>query len=136
MIPLLTVLFNFPNPLEWMKNAFFGGILSDINLIIFGFKIVILLFIVSFVRSRFGGGPIVTILILVFGYIILFQNFLIFGPMMFIYLFMIFGFTTIVFDLAIAKPWKKYPKMEGEHMNSRGEMEMIEKQKRRMREMI
>ena len=130
MIPLLTVLFNFPNPLEWMKNAFFGGILSDINLIIFGFKIVILLFIVSFVRSRFGGGPIVTILILVFGYIILFQNFLIFGPMMFIYLFMIFGFTTIVFDLAIAKPWKKYPKMEGEHMTSKEKLHQQENLRR------
>lgn len=116
-----------------MKDIFFGGIISDINLIVFGFKIVILLFIVSFVRSRFGGGPIVTILILVFGYIMLFQNFLVFGPMMFIYLFMIFGFTTIVFDLAIAKPWKKYPKMEGEHMSSREELHLQERQ-RRLRE--
>lgn len=124
-------IFEFPNPLEWIKNTLFGGVLSDINLIIFGFKIVILLFIVSFVRSRFGGGPIVTILVLVFGYIMLFQNFFVFGPMMFIYLFMIFGFTTIIFDLAIAKPWKKYPKME-EHVSSKKAIERQEQIRKRM----
>lgn len=102
------------NPLEWFKNTLFGGVITDINLILLGFKLVILLFIVSFVRARFGGGPVVTILVFLLGYIMLFTDyFAIFGPAMFIYLFVIFGFTSIVFDLAIAKPWKKMPKMEG-----------------------
>jgi hypothetical protein len=77
-----------------------------VDLLIFGFKIVVLLFVVQFVRSRFGGGPIVTILVLVIGYIVLDKMWPIFGPMMFIYLFILFGFTALMFDLAMATPWR------------------------------
>lgn len=98
----------FWNPLDWMRQYMFGGLIDDIGLIIMGFKLVILLFIISFVKSRFGGGPVVTVLVFVLGYVMLFTDyFVLFGPIMFIYLFIIFGFTSIIFDLAIAKPWKK-----------------------------
>ncbi len=77
-------------------------------MLILAFKLVILLFIISFVRSRFGGGPIVSIMVFLLAYIMLFTNyFYIFGPAMFIYFFIIFGFISILFDLSIAKPWKK-----------------------------
>ena len=95
-----TILFSF-NP--------FAGLQEDIILLTFAFKIVILLFIIQFFRNRFGDTPIVTILVAGMGYLFLFTDYfyIIFGPMMFIYMFITFGFTTILFDLAIAKPWKK-----------------------------
>lgn len=121
----------FPLFIEGIKNALFGQIVDDIQLILFGFKIVILLFIISFVRSRFGGGPIVTILVLLFGYIMLFTDyFVIFGPMMFIYLFIAFGFITIVFDLAIAKPWKKMDLGGGPDTTGKEKKEQIEQYKK------
>ena len=104
-IEMLTILgiFDSLNPFSSVS-----AITQEINLVIFGFKIVIMLFIISFVRSRFGGGKIVTLITLGLVYILLFTNyFALFGPMMFIYMFLIFGFTTIVFDMSIAKPWKK-----------------------------
>ena len=92
--------FDFLNP--------FSGIQAELNLLLFAFKIVILLFIIQFVRNRFGSGTIVTLLVLGLGYVMLFTDyFLIFGPMMFIYMFIAFGFISLLFDLAIAKPWQK-----------------------------
>jgi hypothetical protein len=93
----------------------FIGWRQDIDLLIIAFKVVILLFIVSFVRGRFGGGPIVTVLIFVLGYIMLFQSWYIFGPMMFIYLFIVFGFSAILFDVAITKPWQDHGAMMEGH---------------------
>jgi hypothetical protein len=84
----------------------FMGVKESIDLLFLAFKIVVLLFVVSFVRGKFGGGPIVTVLILVLGYIILFQYWMFFGPLMLVYLFIVFGFTAILFDVAITKPWQ------------------------------
>jgi len=101
---LFTILASL-NPLDYILKPV-TNIMDTINLVILGFKIVILLFIVQFVRGRFGGGPIVTILILVLGYVMLFSNLApIFTTAMFIYLFIIFGFSMLVMDLVIAKPW-------------------------------
>ncbi|MEM0372691.1 MAG: hypothetical protein QXO69_02520 [archaeon] len=98
----------------WDKLNPFAGIIEDVSLLMLAFKIVILLFIVQFVRNRFGGGTIVTLLVLGLGYVMLFTNyFAIFGPVMFIYLFISFGFISILFDLSIARPWKK-PEMGDE----------------------
>ena len=110
MIGLFSVLglFDLGKLLPWLFGP--SSLQQDINLLVLGFKIVILLFIISFARSRFGAGPIVTILVFVLAYIMLFTNyFYIFGPMMFVYFFIIFGFISIVFDLSIAKPWRKMP---------------------------
>lgn len=81
------------------------GIKDEFSLIMLGLKVVVLLFIVSFVRGRFAGGPIVTVLVLVLGYVVLFQNWMMFGPLMIIYLLVTFGFTAILIDLVIIKPW-------------------------------
>ena len=88
----------------------FSSIGAKASLLVLGFKLVFLLFIVQFLRNRFGHGPIITVGTLILGYILLFTNyFFVFGPIMFIYLFILFGFTSILFDLAIAKPWKSSP---------------------------
>jgi hypothetical protein len=93
---------------DWLKQKLFGGILEEVGWLMIGFKIVVLLVIVGFVRSRFGSGPLVTILTLAIGYIVLFQQWYIFGPVMFIYLFIIFGFSAILIDIAITRPWTKH----------------------------
>ena len=98
---ILLGIFDALNPL--------AGLEEDINLLILGFKLVILLFIIQFFRNRFGNSPVVTLLVAVMAYVFLFTDyFFVFGPMMFVYLFIIFGFTSILFDLAIAKPWKSH----------------------------
>jgi len=101
----LTILASL-NPLDWILQPI-TDLKQTIDLMVFGFKIIILLFIVQFVRGRFGGGPMISILIMVVGYIFLEYMWPIFGPMMFIYLFIMFGFSAIVMDLVIAKPWAK-----------------------------
>ena len=99
-------------------ESILGTLGNDINLLVLGFKLVILLFIIAFVRGRLGAGPIVTILVFLFAYIILFtEYFAIFGPAMFIYLFITFGFISLLFDLAIAKPWRR---MDMSHMGMGG----------------
>ncbi len=91
--------FNTLNQLNSMQG--------NINLIILGFKIVILLFIIQFFRNRFGNSPLVTLLVAGVAYLFLFTKYFnIFGPMMFIYFFIILGFTSILMDLALAKPWR------------------------------
>ncbi len=102
-----------------MFNAM--GVGQDFNLLMLGFKIVILLYIIQFFKNRFGESPVVTLLVAGVAYLFLFTSyFKIFGPMMFVYLFVIFGFTSILFDLAIAKPWKS--------MDMHGEMEAGEEE--------
>jgi hypothetical protein len=101
----LTILASL-NPIDWILQPI-TDLKQTIDLVILGFKIVVLLFIVQFVRGRFGGGPMVTILILVIGYIFLFQMQYIFLPMMFVYLFIVFGFSMLIMDLVIAKPWAR-----------------------------
>jgi hypothetical protein len=125
----LTILASL-NPLDWLLKPA-TDILDTVNLLILGFKIVVLLFIVQFVRGRFGGGPIVTILILVLGYVMLFSNLApIFTTAMFIYLFIIFGFSMLVMDLVIAKPWAGGGgEEEGGHMTGKQYAEALEKRK-------
>jgi hypothetical protein len=118
----------------WSSLNPFASAMEDLSLLMMAFKIVILLFIIQFVRNRFGGGTIVTLLVLGLGYVMLFTNyFAIFGPMMFIYLFISFGFISLLFDLSIAKPWKKMPTEGGGDTNyheKHGQHEQINKMRR------
>jgi hypothetical protein len=92
---------------DWIMNRLFGQVFGvEWDLIMFAIKLVVLLFIVSFVRGHFQAGTIVTILVLILGYIILFQYWMLFGPLMIIYILIVFGFTSILFDLSIVKPWE------------------------------
>lgn len=125
---LLTILASW-NPIDWILDPI-HDITQTINLIVFGFKIIVLLFIVQFVRGRFGGGPIVTILILVLGYLFLDYMWFFFGSMMAIYLFIAFGFSMLIMDLVIAKPWARGAMEEGEgHMTGKQYSEELAKRK-------
>jgi len=109
------------NPIDWIMQPV-NDIKQTIDLLLLGFKLVVLLFIVQFVRNRFSGGPIVTVLVLVIGYIFLFQMWPLFGSMMLVYLLIFFGFSMLVMDLAIAKPWARGGaggEEEGEHMSGK-----------------
>ena len=80
-----------------------GGLCSFIpycNLVILGLKIVMLLFIISWVRGHLGGGMVATIVMLFIGYLALFQYFYVFGPMTIVYLLIIMGVGGLVQDLA------------------------------------
>ncbi|MFH0986952.1 MAG: hypothetical protein V1911_02775 [Candidatus Micrarchaeota archaeon] len=124
-IPLLSF-FDSLNP--------FRELASEWGMLLLAFKLVMLMFIIQFVRSRFGGGPIVTILVLIFAYLGLFTDLFAFlGPLAFVYMFITFGFTALVFDMAIAKPWKKMDM--GGHEAGEASTEYKEKmeQMRRMR---
>jgi hypothetical protein len=104
MVPLAVFAPVLLGILEFIERDLLG-IKDEFSLIMLGLKIVVLLFIVSFVRGRFAGGAISTILVFVLGYVILFQNWMLFGPLMIIYLLVVFGFTAILIDLVIIKPW-------------------------------
>ncbi len=80
------------------------GLQDEWNLMWFGFKLIVLLFIISFVRSRFEGGPVITAIVLILGYLMLFQYWNLFGPIMFVYFLIAFGFTMVLYDLSIAGP--------------------------------
>lgn len=113
---------------DWIKQRLFGGLLEEVGWLMIGFKLVVLIFIVGFVRSRFGGGPLVTILTLGIGYIVFFQQWYIFGPMMFIYLFIIFGFSAVIMDIAITgghkkSAWVSHGEMQGMGAMEEGEIE-------------
>ena len=80
-------------------------LIGDINLAITGFKIIVLLFIIQFIRSHFNAGVLPILLTIVIGYIFLFHYWAIFGPIMLVYFLLIFGFTSALLDIAIVKPW-------------------------------
>ena len=80
-------------------------LVGDISLAITGFKIIVLLFIIQFIRSHFNAGILPILLTLVIGYIFLFHYWAIFGPIMLVYFLLIFGFTSALLDVAIVKPW-------------------------------
>lgn len=87
-------------------HTLFPGVAQSIDLFILGIKVIVLLFIISFVRSRFGGGPIVTVMVVVLGYLLLFQYSLFFIPGMLIYILIMFGLGGILMDIMITKPWQ------------------------------
>lgn len=88
----------------------FAGILGsgchfvpNCDIILIGFKIVMLLFIVGWVRGHLGGGIIATLVMLFMGYFMLFDFFFIFGPLAAIYILAIVGVTGLAMDLVFTK---------------------------------
>ena len=89
--------------LQMVFGAMGGGLCSMLpycNLLILGLKIVMLLFIIGWVRGHLGGGMVATIVMLFIGYLALFQYFYLFGPMTIVYLLVIMGVGGLVQDLA------------------------------------
>lgn len=81
--------------------------ITEINdafgLIMLGFKIVILIFIVGWVRGHLGGGLVATVAILIIGWFVFFEYFAIFGPMAIVYLILIIGGSGVIMDLAFGR---------------------------------
>ncbi|RLG21832.1 hypothetical protein DRN74_00175 [Candidatus Micrarchaeota archaeon] len=102
-------------------------ILGDINLAVTGFKIIVLLFVIQFIRSHFDAGPIPVLLTLIIGYIFLFQYWEIFGPIMLVYFFIIFGFVSVLLDIAIVKPWAGGGHVKKPDMTSKDMLERMRK---------
>ena len=69
----------------------------------FGFRILVLLFLVGWVRNHLGGGTIATVVMLVVGYLLLFQFWEVYGFLVFIYLIIIVGFANVVMDIAFGR---------------------------------
>ena len=96
-----------------------GGICSMIpncELVILGLKIVMLMFIIGWVRSHLGGGMVATIVMLFIGYLALFQYFYVFGPMTIIYLLIIMGVGGAVTDIAFGRHEYGLASAEGQEL--------------------
>lgn len=84
----------------------FSGICSMIpqcELIMLGFRIIVLLFLIQWVRMRLGGGMIASVVVLVIGYFVLFEFWWLFGPLAIVYLAAIFGAIGLVTDFFFTK---------------------------------
>jgi Na+-translocating ferredoxin:NAD+ oxidoreductase RnfE subunit len=79
------------------------NLLPYCNYLMIGFKLVLLMFVIGWVREHMGGGMVAAVVTLVLGYLALFPFFYIFGSMLIVYLIMILGFVNIVQDLAFGK---------------------------------
>jgi Na+-translocating ferredoxin:NAD+ oxidoreductase RnfE subunit len=86
-------------------DAIFGtmgaacNMLPNCDLIVIGFKIVLLMFVIGWVREHLGGGTIASIVMLILGYLTLFPYFYLFGPMLAVYLVIMLGLANIIQDL-------------------------------------
>ena len=86
-------------------DAIFGALggvcnmLPNCDLIVIGFKIVLLMFVIGWVREHLGGGTIASIVMLILGYLALFPYFYLFGPMLAVYLVIMLGLANIIQDL-------------------------------------
>ena len=81
------------------------NIIPQYNIVKLGFRVLILLYIISFVREKFGGGALGTIAALVAAYVFIFQlPFLQFAVLAYIILTM--GISNILLDVALANPFK------------------------------
>ena len=76
-----------------------ASLLEKVNLVILGLKIVVLLFVVGWVRTHVGGGRLGTFVLLLVGYLILFPYWYLFGPLAILYLLAITGVTGLAMDI-------------------------------------
>ncbi|MFC2174425.1 hypothetical protein ACFLQ2_00960 [archaeon] len=81
------------------------GFIPNCEFIMLGLKIVMLLFIIGWVRSHLGGGLVATIVMLFIGYLALFQYFAVFGPLTIVYLLIIMGVGGAITDLAFGREY-------------------------------
>ena len=97
-------------------TSLFGGacsLIPNCELVLLGLKIVMLLFIVGWVRSHLGGGLVATIVMLFIGYLALFQYFYMFGPLTIVYLLIIMNVGGMITDFAFGRHEYGLAKMEG-----------------------
>ncbi len=85
------------------------------NLIMTGFKIIILVFIVGWVRKRLGGGTLASVIMLIIGYFVLFPGWFLFGPLGVLWLIVLSHLTHLITTFGFAKGslLQKEKKMQG-----------------------
>ena len=93
--------------------SFVCGMSKECEYLILGLRVVVLLFLVGWVRSRMGGGLIATVVLLFVGYLVLFQFWWLFGPLAIVYLAAMYGalgmFITFLFTKEAYFPGLKMP---------------------------
>lgn len=96
---------------------FISSVQTTAGLVMLGFKIVILIFIVGWVRGHLGGGLTATVAVLIIGWLVLFQYFYIFGWLAVFYLILIIGGSGVIMDLAFGQhQYMGQSEMEGAPM--------------------
>ena len=86
-------------------------IAEDFNLLLLALKIVMLLFVVEIVKGRFGGGTLLNIIVLAFGYLVFFSPWAgIFNVAMIVYMVIAFGLIHFLLDVTFTKSsWAEKP---------------------------
>lgn len=79
--------------------------MEKFNLVILGLKLVILIFIVGWVRVHIGGGRWGTFIMLLIGYLALFKYWFLTGPIAIIYLLAISGITGLAMDVVFTRQY-------------------------------
>ncbi len=102
-----------------------GALMEKVNLVILGLKIVVLVFIVGWVRAHIGGGRLGTFLMLLIGYLVLFRYWFLTGPLAILYLLAITGITGLAMDIVFThgyyNPFAKQPVNPGQEFIQGGE---------------
>ena len=75
----------------------------QLGFLMIGLRIVVLLFLIGWVRTHMGGGTIATVVMLVIGYFMLFKYWYLFGPLAIIYLLAIFGAMGLITDFLFTR---------------------------------
>ena len=107
--------------LGWLDDLDpFQGIKNDISMLMLAFKIVVVLFLIQFLKERITNGALMSLFLIACGYVMFFTNYsIVFQLFMVMFLALTFGFTQVLMDLSITKPWVKQE--EGGHdQNFRG----------------
>ena len=82
-----------------LVDLLFGGMIQKFNLVMLGLKLVILVFLVGWVRAHIGGGRLGTFIMLFLGYLLLFRYWALTGPIAILYLLAITGITGLAMDI-------------------------------------
>ncbi len=69
-------------------------------------RLVVFLFILSFFRNRLGNTLLSLILTLIVSYFVLIEYWWFFSIPFILYILMILGVTSVLFDLVLTKPWR------------------------------
>jgi hypothetical protein len=81
--------------------GFGGGLGGAFGELVLGLKVVMLLMIIGFVRSHVQDPTVSTILIVIFAYLVLIQNWAWLGPFYVFYMLIMFGLASVLSDFFI-----------------------------------
>jgi len=118
---------NFANLLPPILDI--GDLFGDMNLVL---KIFVLLTIISYVTQHLGKGPLALMLIAVLSWFIIFDYFMIFGGIYFLFMILVLGGTQILMDMFILAPQAAMEQQMGggETQNQPNSADFNDRQKR------